>query len=97
MKRRVSRLAVLATVFMLALGCAGTVVVRQAPPAPKVEVKPARPGKKAVWIGGHWKWNGHRYVWSNGHWAKNPKGAWVPGHWAQRGRGHVWVKGHWQR
>jgi hypothetical protein len=79
------------------LGCAATVYAPGPPPPSKVEVKPAKPNAKAVWVSGHWKWNGNTYVWKSGYWATKPKGHWVPGHWEKHGRGHVWVPGHWKR
>jgi hypothetical protein len=91
------RFGVVLTALVLSVGCAGTIVVRDAPPPPKVEVKPARPGPKAVWIDGHWAWKGGKYTWVSGHWFKKPKGTWVAGHWKKTPRGHVWVKGHWKR
>jgi hypothetical protein len=96
MKRIVSIVSTVLIASVLSLGCAGTAYVRTAPPAPKVETRPAKPGPKAVWIDGHWKWNGKRYVWQAGHWERKPKGAWVAGHWKKTPRGHVWVKGHWK-
>jgi hypothetical protein len=105
--------SVLVALFMIGLvlsmgGCARrTVVVKDsggdvvyvqtAPPAPKVETRPARPVPGAVWVSGHWKWNGHRYVWISGHWDRTPRSsAWVPGHWEKRPRGWVWIPGHWR-
>lgn len=84
-------------VLACSAGCAGGAYVSTAPPPPKVETKSARPGPKAVWIDGHWKWTGKKYVWVGGHWERNPKGTWVAGHWNKTPRGHVWVKGHWKR
>jgi len=73
------------------------VYVQKAPPKPKVEKRLKRPNKKAVWVPGHWKWNGRKYVWKAGHWDKKPRGKkWVPGHWQKRPRGHAWVPGHWR-
>jgi hypothetical protein len=82
---------------IIAVGCAKTVYVQDAPPPPESEVRPAAPAADAVWIDGSWAWNGHKYVWSRGYWNAKPKGHWVAGHWAKRGRGHVWVAGHWKR
>jgi len=84
-----------ALLLSVGCGCGGYATIE--PPPLQVEVKPAPPGPKAVWIDGHWKWHGGRYVWVDGHWDKNPKGAWVPGHWAKKPRGHVWVPGHWKK
>ncbi len=74
-----------------------TVYVAEPPPAAKAETKPPTPGPKAVWIGGHWKWQVNKYVWIAGHWTKSPQGSWVPGHWQKRPRGYVWVAGHWTK
>ena len=78
-------------------GCSTVAYVPQAPPAPKTEVRPAKPGPGHVWVNGHWNWNGHRYVWVSGHWSKNRGGKqWVAGHWTKTPRGHVWASGHWK-
>jgi hypothetical protein len=47
-----------------------TVIIRRGPyppPAPIVEYRPAEPYYRAVWVPGHWQWNGRRYVWRRGH------------------------------
>ncbi len=73
------------------------VYVGSAPPAPKHEAKPPKPSPSAIWVSGHWKWNGHRYVWVPGHWHTRPGGkSWVSGHWVKKPRGWVWVPGHWR-
>jgi hypothetical protein len=73
------------------------VVVQKAPPARRTDVRPARPTARAVWIPGHWNWNGRNYVWKAGHWDRNPAGtAWVSGKWSKRGNGWVWVGGYWK-
>ena len=78
-------------------GPSTAVYVRQGPPSPPRDVKPARPHKRAVWIPGHWGWSGGQYVWAPGHWDKKPKGkAWKSGHWDKHARGWVWVQGHWR-
>ena len=86
-------------VNMFMNSCASRVVyVRVAPPPPRREVRPPRPHARAVWIAGHWRWNGRRYVWVAGYWELRPKGRiWVPGHWKRTPRGYVWVPGHWKK
>ena len=80
---------------------AGTrIYVRIAPPAPKhvTVVKAKKPHKHAVWVSGHWRWNGKKYVWVDGHWVKPRKGyVYVPGHWKHDRHGWYWVSGHWKR
>lgn len=80
-----------------AAGSVDVVYVQKAPPKPKKEVRSKKPNKTAIWVPGHWKWNGRKYVWKSGHWEVKPGGkTWTPGHWEKRGRGWVWVKGRWR-
>ena len=74
------------------------VVVYRQPPAPKVEVQPARPGPEYAWQSGHWIWEEGRFIWKDGQWTKRPRtGAlWANGHWVQKGLAWAWVPGHWQ-
>ena len=60
----------LALMAFAGMGC--TTYVRPAPPVSRVEVKPAKPYKSAVWVPGHWKWKNRRagYVWVPGHWRR---------------------------
>lgn len=63
-------------------GCTETVVYRQPPttvvvdrgpyppPPPRVEYRPVLPPYPAVWVPGHWRWNGYRYVWIRGHYRR---------------------------
>jgi hypothetical protein len=78
-------------------GCAGEVIVRDRPPAARVEVIEGSPSARHVWIPGHWAWEGE-WVWKKGYWEVPPRehGEWIPGHWAERPRGWVWVEGHWR-
>ncbi len=74
------------------------VVVQVRPPAPRVEVRVARPHAHAVWIGGAWTWSSGRYVWRSGRWISPPQrhAVWVPGHWTRHHGGWVWVEGRWR-
>jgi hypothetical protein len=78
--------------------CASRVVyMKKAPPARRVEVKSARPYSNAVWVAGHWKWNGRSYIWSSGRWIKPKKGKnWVPSHYEKTRRGWHFIPGHWK-
>ncbi|MEE9207010.1 MAG: hypothetical protein V3U67_01350 [Gemmatimonadota bacterium] len=94
------------TAVVVASTPSGSVVyVQTAPPAPRHDVRPHRPVAKAVWIPGHYHWNGRNYVWMGGHWNVKPKGnKWVAGHWKKQGKkngkkhdhGWYWVPGHWK-
>ncbi|WP_198174765.1 YXWGXW repeat-containing protein [Spirosoma arboris] len=79
------------------LGCTATTTV-QGPPPTRVEVIPAAPSARHVWIPGHYIRRGRNYVWVNGFYRVAPAryNAWAPGHWQQTRRGQVWVDGHWQ-
>jgi hypothetical protein len=73
------------------------IVVRQAPPAPRVEAPPqARRGH--VWIPGHWDWRSNRYVWVRGKYMRDRKGYMYDApSWEERdGRWHR-TGGNWRR
>jgi YXWGXW repeat-containing protein len=93
--------AVLLSALLAAVpaSAAARVYVRVAPPARVVEVRPAAPGPRYIWVEGFHRWDGHAYAWVPGRWALPPKGraAWVPGHWAHGSRGWFFVEGHWRR
>jgi hypothetical protein len=68
------------------------------PPAPIVEVRPAAPSARHVWVDGYHRWDGHAYVWTPGGWRARPRGrsTWVAGHYVHGGRGWYWVGGRWR-
>lgn len=71
--------------------------VSVAPPAPHYEVAIAAPGPGFLWIGGHWRWGGHRHAWVPGHWTRPRHGHhWEPHRWQQHGRGWRESPGHWR-
>ncbi|MGB5092042.1 MAG: hypothetical protein WBN97_01850 [Parvibaculum sp.] len=72
------------------------VYVHRAPPPPIVEVRPVRPGPRAVWIGGYYRYVGPRFVWVTGYWEPRPRGVWVAGTWRHTPHGYVWVGGRWR-
>lgn len=47
-----------------------TVYTRPAPPPRRAELRGAKPCTGAVWVNGHWRWEGKRvgYRWVAGHW-----------------------------
>ncbi len=45
------------------------------PPAAFVELVPPAPNDEAVWVDGHWSWQGKRYYWKRGGWVNPPGGA----------------------
>jgi len=73
------------------------VVITEAPPPPQAESGSIAPSQNAVWIDGHWAWEG-RWVWMRGHWEMRPHpgAVWVPGRWVVHNGGNVWIEGRWQ-
>ncbi len=74
-------------------------VVRVAPPAPRVEVIPRAPSPRHVWAPGYWGYRSHvGHVWYGGHYIVGQPGhAWEPAHWSERGGYWHFVGGHWRR
>ncbi len=73
------------------------IIVRQAPPAPRVEQMPeAR--RNHVWVPGHWDWRGKRYVWVKGKYVRDRRGyVYDAPTWEERdGRWHR-AGGNWRR
>jgi WXXGXW repeat (2 copies) len=78
---------------------ATVIVAPEAPPPPRVEVRPEPPRPGMSWMEGHWEWKPDRrtYGWIPGEFAEppQPRAMWSPGHWQQRPDGWVWTPGHW--
>ncbi len=74
------------------------VLIRIAPPAPRLETRAVAPGPHHVWLGGHWSWNGRTHVWIAGSWKLPPSAhaSWVAGRWSRRSKGWIWVPGRWR-
>ncbi len=74
------------------------VVIVNAPPPPRREVRYAQPGPGYVWIGGYWSWTGGRHVWIAGHWTLPPRGyrTWEEPRWDRRGGNYVFIEGRWR-
>jgi WXXGXW repeat (2 copies) len=86
-----------------ALGCASApphrvVYVMRGPPDDIVEVVPAQTDPAAVWIKGHYRWDGDGYRWVSGHWQVPPSGyhEWAAGQWVARDGRWVWIEGRWR-
>ena len=74
------------------------------PPAPRVEIRTARPARDVVWAPGHWKRGAGSWIWVPGHWKSKPAKdvEWVPRHWENRAETSetdrwVWVRGYWKK
>ena len=83
---------------MLAAGAMADVVVRIAPPRPRVERRGRPPGRGYIWTPGYQRWDGRVYVWSPGQWVQPPRrnARWVPAHWVKRHHEWMFVEGHWR-
>lgn len=81
---------------------ATTVVVSAIPPQPPTvappEVVSARTAPEAIWIEGHWVYNGQSYYWEPGRWEIPPPRyrQYVAPHWERQGEGYVYVQGYWR-
>ena len=74
------------------------VVVTSAPPPPQVTVtaRPGKPDPNAVWLEGHWAWQG-RWVWLDGHWETPRVGyAWTAPVVVTEGGGYRYHAGYWR-
>ncbi|HEY3909023.1 MAG TPA: hypothetical protein VGM07_03940 [Stellaceae bacterium] len=78
---------------------AATVPVAPYPPPPmRAEIPPLAQSADALWLVGHWSWDGARYAWAPGHYVRRPSPTanWLPGYWEQASGGWIWTEGHWQ-
>lgn len=89
----------IAAALIGAAGCVpAAVYVDTEPPPPRAEIVTVAPFPGAIWIGGHWRWNGRAYFWTPGHWQARRVGwIWVPHHWERRGPRWQFVPGGWRR
>ena len=76
-----------------------TMIIDQAPPAPKKEAVAPAPGPNYAyaWVPGYWAWQG-KWVWTSGTWVPlpSPHTEWVAGHWIPWGHRYKWIPGRWQ-
>jgi hypothetical protein len=75
----------------------GVTYVGMAPPPSRVELIPAAPGPRYVWIAGHWGWHVREYMWVPGSWVTIEVGyrEYRPGRWQHDRHGWYWVDGRW--
>jgi len=80
-------------------------IATQAPPRMRVEVRPARPHRDAVWINGNWDRQGDRWEWVSGRWDQRPdrRVRWIGATYSREGCpwyrrsncAYRYVPGHW--
>lgn len=75
------------------------VVVRVAPPVPRVEARPVAPGPHHFWVHGYWGYHPrYGYAWRTGRWeAPRPGYSWEESHWDHHGGRWELHEGHWHR
>lgn len=74
------------------------IYVREAPPAPIVEVISVAPGPGYIWVGGFHEWRGAHYVWVRGYYSLPPRGfsIWIGDRWHHDDHGWRHERGHWR-
>lgn len=101
MKTAWKGLAVIIILASLNLGCGGMLIVREPPPADRVEMMSNAPSSEHIWIAGYWYWSGdHHWLWHEGRWERRPheRAVWERGRWEHReGRDEwEWHEGRWR-
>ena len=68
------------------------------PPPREREVVYERAEPDAIWIEGHYEYDGRGYFWSPGHWEIPPPRYhhYVPPHWERRGHVQIYIRGYWR-
>lgn len=76
------------------------IVVDAPPPVPprSREVFVERTSPDAIWIRGHWEYDGQVYYWVESHWSTPPPHYYhyVEPYWDRRGNRYVYVRGYWR-
>lgn len=73
------------------------IVLHDAPPPPRHEMRGSRPSRDHVWVNGYWGYRDGRREWVSGHWVVPPHGRhWVEPRWERRGHDYVYVDGSWR-
>ena len=86
------------SVFAITSSNAQQIVISARLHGPVHEVRPARPTRGHVWIGGEYVPSGRTYVYQPGYWALPPRPhqVWIAGHWHHYPNGYAWVRGYWR-
>ena len=73
------------------------VVVVEAPPPPRHEVRMERPAPDYVWVDGYWAWRGRHHEWVPGRWERPPHShaTWIAPRWEHRNGSYVFIEGTW--
>jgi hypothetical protein len=100
MIRKILVAALLAASFgSIATSAGAEIIVRVAPPQPRMEVAP-QPRRGYVWVAGHWEWKNrqHKHQWVAGTWVRERRGHhYNQPTWVERDGGWSMERGGWQR
>ena len=75
------------------------IVVQQAPPAMRVERRPAAPSAAHIWIDGSWNWDSRQYVWVGGRYEVPPQPdvVWIAPRYESVGATTHYTPGQWSK
>ena len=81
----------------LNLGPVSIRIAPDAPPAPRMEQRSARPSGNYVWIDGYWDRQDDRWAWAPGRWEEpgQPGSSWVKPQYRNEGGAYRFEPGHW--
>ena len=86
-----------ASLVSVAVPASAAIIVRIAPPAPRVELVPA-PRRGYMWVPGYWDWRGKRHVWVKGAFLRERQGyRYVQPAWQERDGRWQMNRGSWAR
>jgi hypothetical protein len=68
-----------------------------APPPPRIEERPHRPGASHIWVQGSWDWQGERWAWVPGRWERPHErhARWIAPVYVREDDGWRYTPGHW--
>ena len=100
MIRKILVAAMLAASFgSIATSAGAEIIVRVAPPQPRMEATP-HPRRGYVWVAGHWEWRNrqHQHQWVAGTWVRERHGHhYQQPTWVERDGGWSMQQGGWRR
>jgi hypothetical protein len=76
----------------------GPIIIREAPPPPRRENRPRRPGPGFVWVPGYYVVRGNHWEWAGGHWERPPRpgAVWVEPRYQRHGDAYDFSFGFWR-
>jgi len=96
-KKILAAAIVAASLGSIAIPASAEVIVRVAPPQPRVEVAP-QPRRGYVWVAGHWEWRNRKHHWVQGTWVRERRGhRYEQPQWVERDGGWALQRGAWRR